>query len=71
MFLPNQPYDLQLTSDHGTAEQRTIRADRSGRLTLDVPLGAANPLQQMFLPTHESPLMSVHETRVEIARAMR
>ena len=67
-FVPNQPYDVLLTRADGSTEQRTVRADRSGRLTLDVPLGAANAVQQLFLPTHDSPLTTVHETRVDIAR---
>lgn len=69
VFLPNQPYSVQLSSDDGTTEQRTVRADRDGRLTLEVPLGAANPVQQQFLPTHDSPSTSVYETQVDIARA--
>ena len=68
-FVPNQPYDVQLTRSDGSRENRVVRADRSGRLTLDVPLGAANVVQQMFLPTHESPLTTVYETQVSIARA--
>ena len=68
-FVPNQPYDVQLTRSDGSQEQRLVRADRSGRLTLDVPLGAANAVQQMFLPTHESPLTTVYETQVNIAPA--
>lgn len=70
VYLPNQPYVVRMSGSDGSTEERTVRADRAGRLTLDVSLGAANPLQQVFLPTHGSPLTAVHETRAEIARAV-
>ena len=44
-------------------------ADRAGRLTIDVDLGPANPLQQTFTPTHESPATAVRAVEVTIERA--
>ena len=66
LFKPRKRYVVTVGD-----EQIKKFADRSGRLTIDVPLGPANPVQQQFLPTHESPATSVYKTTVTIEPATR
>lgn len=65
VLTPGQPYDLVLRGESG--EQRvTVPADSGGRLTVTVPLGPPNPLQQYFTPDGASPLTTVYTTAVTI-----
>jgi hypothetical protein len=61
VYEPGATYDVTV----GSTESRQ-QANEEGRLTIAVPLGAANPVQQYFTPTGESPATTVHETVVTI-----
>ena len=68
LFKPGKAYNVTLEGD-GITSRRRLTADDGGRLTIDVPLGPANPLQQQFTVTHESPATAVYTTAVSISRA--
>jgi hypothetical protein len=67
-YEPGQAYLVATEGDTSSSEGIAI-ADGEGRLTLDVSLGAPNPLQQQFTPTHESPATNVYSTMVTISPA--
>ena len=62
---PGHPYRIVTTGDTGSTET-LVTADDLGRLTLPVPLGPPNPVQQQFTPTHESPATAAYATSVVI-----
>jgi S-formylglutathione hydrolase FrmB len=64
LFKPRKRYVVRVGDD-----VRSMFADRTGRLTIDVSLGPVNPLQQQFTPTHESPATAVYSAAVSIRRA--
>src|SRR4051812_33203030 len=53
------------------SQQIRLVADATGRLTIQVPLGRGNPVQQQFTPTHESPATHVFTSVVGIERVTR
>jgi S-formylglutathione hydrolase FrmB len=64
-FRPGRSYAVTVG-----AVPQVVRAGDDGRLRLSVPLGPGNPLQQQFLPTHESPLTTVFTTEVTISPSL-
>lgn len=64
-FTPGRTYGVAM---HGTWGETTapVVADDRGRLSLSVPLGPANLLQQQFTVAHASPFTAVHTTTVSI-----
>ena len=66
LFKPRRSYAVTIDTEGGERAVRLV-ADRTGRLTIDVPLGPANPLQQQFTPTLESRATTVHVATVTIA----
>ena len=47
-----------------------MTAGTTGRLTIEVALGPANPYQQQFTPAHDSPATSVYEAEVTFEPAL-
>ncbi len=45
---------------------RSITAAPDGSLTIVVPLGTANPVQEYFTPTNSAPATKVYSTNVTI-----
>ena len=64
LFVPGDAYRVTV---NGVAA--TVNADGAGRLRIGVSLGAANPLQQQFLPDGTSPLTTVRTAIVQITPA--
>ena len=65
LYEPGSAHAVAIESETGPA-QAQVRADDGGRLTVVVPLGPANIVQQQFTPTHESPATPVFRTTVTI-----
>lgn len=59
-YTPGQVYDVTLTGDFGQRTEQAT-ADDAGRLAVDVPLGAANPVQQ-----YRTPVTAVYTTTVVV-----
>lgn len=68
LYRSGRSYEVTVQGAFGRTG-RTVMADEQGRLLLEVPLGPANPVQQQFTVTHQSPLTAVHTTEVTITRA--
>ncbi len=65
VYKPGATHVVSMSGDFGNDEQEIV-ADEEGRLTIDVPLGPANLMQQRFTPSGESPLTTVFTTEVAI-----
>lgn len=63
MFEPGAPYGATIRGGSGEREE-IVTAGTTGRLSIEVALGPANPYQQQFTPTHDSPATSVYEAEV-------
>jgi S-formylglutathione hydrolase FrmB len=68
LYQPGATYVVTMRGESGAVSAAHV-AGSDGRLHLDVPLGPANPAQQRFTPSGDSPLTAVHTTTVSIAPA--
>jgi S-formylglutathione hydrolase FrmB len=69
-YRPGRRYTVALSGDRVTARSVIVRAGRSGRLRIRVPLGPSNPYQQ-YTAQAQVTGTAVYTTNVTIARSRR